>query len=56
MLHIQLTTSTPHCSFKCFKNSKTRQNLEASYIGLCNSDLSEQKDFERLALFKNSVT
>ena len=38
------------------KNAKTRKNLQAPYIGLCKTGLSEQKDFERLTLFKNGVT
>ena len=38
------------------KNAKTSKNLEASYIALWKSDLNEQKDFERLILFRNAVT
>ena len=38
------------------KNAKTRKNLEASYIALWKPDLNEQKDFERLGLFRNGVT
>ena len=38
------------------KNAKTRKNLEASYISLWKPDLNEQKDFERLLLFRNGVT
>ena len=38
------------------KNGKTRMNLEASYIALWKPDLNEQKDFERLVLFRNGVT
>ena len=38
------------------KNTKTRKNLEASHIALWKLDLNEQKDFERLVLFKNAVT
>ena len=38
------------------KNAKTRKNLEASYIALWKPDLNEQKDFERLVLFRNGVT
>ena len=37
------------------KNAKTRKNLEA-YIALWKSDLNEQKDFERLLLFRYGVT
>ena len=37
------------------KNTKTRKNLEASYIALWKPDLNEQKDFERLVLFRNGV-
>ena len=37
------------------KNAKTKKNLEASYIALWKTDLSEQKEFERLVLFKNGV-
>ena len=44
------------CYFKCSKNAKTRKNLEASYIALWKPDLNEQKDFERLGLFRNGVT
>ena len=35
------------------KNAKTRKNLEASYIALWKSGINEQKDFERLVLFRN---
>ena len=38
------------------KNSKTRKNLEASYIACWKPNLNEQKDFERLVLFRNDVT
>ena len=38
------------------KNDKTRKNLEASYIALWKPDLNKQKDFERLASFRNGVT
>ena len=38
------------------KNAKTKKNLEASYIALWKSDLNEQKEFERLLLFRNGVT
>ena len=38
------------------KNAKTRKNLEASYIALWKPNLNEQKDFERLVLFRNAVT
>ena len=38
------------------KNAHTRKNLEASYIALWKPDLKEQKDFERLVLFRNGVT
>ena len=38
------------------KNAKTRENLEASYIALLKPNLNEQKDFERLVLFRNGVT
>ena len=38
------------------KNAKTRKNLEASYIALWKCNLNEQKDFERLVLFRNGVT
>ena len=34
----------------------TRKNLEASYIALWKPNLNEQKDFERLVLFRNGVT
>ena len=36
--------------------TKTRKNIEASYIALKKPDLNEQKDFERLVLFRNDVT
>ena len=39
--------------FKCSKSVKIRQNIEASYITLWKSDLIEQKNFERLVLFRN---
>ena len=32
------------------------KNLEVSYIALWKSTLNEQKDFERLVLFRNDVT
>ena len=35
-------------------NAKTRKNLEA-YIALWKPDLKQQKDFERLVLFRNCV-
>ena len=38
------------------KNTKIRKNLEASYITLWKPDLNEQKDFERLVLFRNGLT
>ena len=38
------------------KNVKARKNIEASYITLWKPDLNKQKDFERLVLFRNSVT
>ena len=38
------------------KNTKTRKDLEASYIVLWKPDLNEQKDFERLVLFRNGAT
>ena len=38
------------------KNAKTRKNLGASYIALWKPNLNEQKDFERLVLFRNGVT
>ena len=38
------------------KNAKSRKNLEVSYIALRKPDLSKQKDFERLVLFRNAVT
>ena len=38
------------------KNANTRKNLEASYIALWKTELNEQKDFERLILFRNGVT
>ena len=37
-------------------NTKTRKNLETSYVALWKSDLNEQKDFKRLVLFRNGVT
>ena len=39
-----------------FKNGKTMESLELSYIALWKPDLNEQKDFERLVLFRNDVT
>ena len=38
------------------KNTKTRNNLGASHIVLWKPNLSEQKDFERLDLFRNGLT
>ena len=37
------------------KNANTRKNLETSNIALWKLDLNEQKDFERLVLFRNDV-
>ena len=37
------------------KNGKTRKNLAASCIVLWKPDLNEQKDFERLVLFRNGA-
>ena len=37
------------------KNAQTRQNL-ISYISLWKADVNEQKNFERLVLFRNDVT
>ena len=34
------------------KNSKTRKNLEASYIVLWKPDLNEQNDFERIVFLE----
>ena len=41
---------------KASQNYKVRRNLEASYIALLKPTLNEQKDFENLTLFRNSVT
>ena len=38
------------------KNAETRKNLAASYVALWKPDLNEQKDFERLVLFRNGFT
>ena len=38
------------------KYAKTVKNLGASYIALWKPNLNEQKDFERLVLFRNGVT
>ena len=38
------------------KNAKTWKNSEASYTALWKPNLNEQKDFERLVLFRNGVT
>ena len=38
------------------KNAKTRKKLEALYIALWKPDLNEQRDFERLVLFRDGVT
>ena len=38
------------------KIAKTRKNLELPYISLWEPDLDEQKDFGRLAFFRNGVT
>ena len=38
------------------KRAETWKNLEASYIALWKPDLNEQKNFERLVLFRNGVT
>ena len=37
-------------------NISIRKNLEASFIALLRPNLNEQKDFERLVLFRNDVT
>ena len=47
----------PFQMLKKKKYAKTRKNLEASYIAaLWKPNLNEQKDFERLVLFRNGVT
>ena len=38
------------------KNPKTKKNLEVSYIALWKPNFNEQKDFERLVLFRNGAT
>ena len=38
------------------KNAKNRNNLEVSYIALWKPNLNEEKDFERLVLFRNGFT
>ena len=38
------------------KNGKASENLEVSYIALWKPDLNEEKNFERLVLFRNGVT
>jgi len=38
------------------KNTRTRKNLEASFIALLKPDLNEQSDFDILVLFRNGVT
>jgi len=38
------------------KRFNIRKNLEAIYISILKSSLNEQKDFERLILFKNGIT
>ena len=38
------------------KNAKASENLEVSYIALWKTDLNEEKNFERLVLFRNGVT
>ena len=51
------TTILHGLSFQMLQeNAKTRKNLEASYVALWKPDLNEQKDCERLVLFRNCVT
>ena len=38
------------------KNTKTKKNLEVSYIALWTPDLDKKKDFKRLVLIRNGVT
>ena len=38
------------------KNLFLYGSVEASYIALWKPDLNEEKDFERLVLFRNGVT
>ena len=38
------------------KNVKTKKNIKAPFIALWKPDLNEQKDFERLVLFRNGFT
>ena len=38
------------------KNAKTKKNLELSYIVLWKPDLNEQKNSERLVLYRNDAT
>ena len=40
------------CLSNTLKYAKARKNLKASYIALWKPDLKEQKDFERLVLFR----
>ena len=41
---------------KAPKNTRTRKNLEASFIALFKPDLNDQSDFDILVLFRNGVT
>ena len=52
-IHHSITWSiTPSAS----KNNVIRKNLEAIYIALLKPSLNEQKEFERLTLFRNGIT
>ena len=50
------TTILVGFSFQNSKNAKTRKDLEASSVAFWKLDFNEQRDFERLVLFRNGVT
>ena len=50
------TTILLRFSFQNSKNAKTRKDLEASSVAFWKLDFNEQRDFERLVLFRNGVT
>ena len=55
-----LRSNINHCSTRTVisnapTNIEIRKNLETSYIALRKPYLNKEKDFERLALFRNGV-
>lgn len=43
------------CFSFALKNAKVKKNIKTLHISLWKPDLNEQKDFDRLGLFRNGV-